>query len=328
MNVLPRKFRILAAIAFGIVIASSVPMPGDGARSQTRPIRIVVPYAPGGIAESMSRLLADQISRTGGPSVVVESRPGAGTVLATDAVSRASPDGNTVLVVGNSFVINPHVRKLSYDPRSSFEPICYLCQSPSVFAVNSASPYHTLADLLAAARSKPGELTMGASGPLTGFHIAFERLKQAANVNITFVPFGGTSPAVNALLGGHVVSAFGDYSVFAEHFTAGKLHALATGLKTRIETLPEIPTVAESGFNDYQTEIWYGLVAPAQTPKGKIAQLTGWLTGAMHDPEIRSKLIAIGLYPVGVCGDEFGAHIRKQYEEYGDVIRAANIKAE
>jgi tripartite-type tricarboxylate transporter receptor subunit TctC len=328
MNIPPRKFCNLAAIAFGIVIASSIPMPGDGAWSQTRPIRIVVPYAPGGIVESMSRLLADQIGRTGGPSVVVESRPGAGTVLATDAVSRAAPDGNTVLIVGNSFVINPHVRKLSYDPRTSFEPICYLFQSPSVFAVNSASPYRTLADLLAAARSKPGELTMGASGPLTGFHIALERLKQAAKVNITLVPFGGTSPAVNALLGGHVVSAMGDYSVFAEHFTAGRLRALATGLNTRMETLPETPTVAESGFNGYQVDIWYGLVAPAQTPKAKIAQLTGLLTGAIHDPEIRSKLVAVGLYPVGVCGDEFGAHIRKQYEEYGDVIRAANIKAE
>src|SRR5262249_53973896 len=160
------------------------------------------------------------------------------------------------------------------------------------------------------------------------FHIAFERLKQVANVNMTFVPFGGTSPTVNALLGGHVESALGDYALFAEHFTAGKLRALATGLRTRIDTLPEIPTVAESGFNDYQVDIWYGLVAPAKTPKGKIAQLIEWLTSATHDPEIRSKLVAVGLYPVGVCGDEFGAHIRKQYEEYGDVIRAANIKAE
>jgi len=328
MNNRPSKFRNLAAIALGVVIASNIPFLGDGAWSQTRPIRIVVPYAPGGINESVSRLLADQISRTRGPSFVIESRPGAGTVLATDAVSRAAPDGNTVLIVSNSFVINPHVRKLNYDPRTSFEPICYLYQSPTVFAVNNASPYHTLADLLAAARSKPGELTMGASGPLTGFHIAFERLKQVANVNMTFVPFGGTSPAVNALLGGHVESALGDYALFAENFTAGKLRALATGLRTRIETLPEIPTVAESGFNDYQVDIWYGLVAPAKTPKGKVVQLIEWLTSATHDPEIRSKLVAVGLYPVGVCGDEFGAHIRKQYEEYGDVIRAANIKAE
>src|SRR5215475_159291 len=163
MNNRPSKFRNLAAIALGVVIASNIPFLGDGAWSQTRPVRIVVPYAPGGINETMSRLLADQISRTRGPSFVVESRPGAGTVLATEAVSRAAPDGNTVLIVSNSFVINPHVRKLTYDPRTSFEPICYLWQSPSVFAVNVASPYHTLGDLLAAARMQPGELTMGSS---------------------------------------------------------------------------------------------------------------------------------------------------------------------
>jgi tripartite-type tricarboxylate transporter receptor subunit TctC len=328
MKILPRKISNAAPIVFAIVIASSIPFPRDGAWSQARPIRIVVPYAPGGINETMSRLLADQIARTGGPSFLVESRPGAGTVLATDAVSRAAPDGSTVLIVSNSFVINPHVRKLAYDPLTSFEPICYLWQSPSVFAVNSASPYHTLADLLAAARMKPGELTMGASGPLTGFHIAFERLKQAANVNIAFVPFGGTVPAVNALLGGHVVSAFGDYSLFAEYFKTGTLRALATGLKTRTEALREIPTVEESGFHEYQADIWYGLVAPAKTPKEKIAQLTDWMTGAMHNPEIRTKLVAVGLEPVGVCGDQFGAHIRKQYEEYGGVIRLANFKPE
>jgi tripartite-type tricarboxylate transporter receptor subunit TctC len=249
-------------------------------------------------------------------------------VLATDGVSRAAPDGNTVLIVSNSFVINPHVRKPTYDPLTSFEPICYLWQSPSVFAVNSASPYHTLTDLLTAARMKPGELTMGASGPLTGFHIAFERLKQAANVNIIFVPFGGTVPAVNALLGRHVMSAFGDCSLFAEHFKTGTLRALATGERTRTEALPEIPTVAESGFREYQADIWYGLVAPAKTPKEKVAQLADWVTGAMRNPEIRTKLVAVGLYPVGVCGDEFGTHIRKQYEGYGDVIRLANIKTE
>jgi tripartite-type tricarboxylate transporter receptor subunit TctC len=321
-------FRSLAAITCCIVVATAMRLPGDAAWSQTRPIRIVVPYAPGGINETMSRVLAEQISKTGGPSFVVESRPGAGTVLATDAVSRAAPDGNTILIVSNSFTINPHVRKLSYDPLTSFEPICYLWQSPAVFAVNSASPYHTLADLLAAARARPGELTMGASGPLTGFHIGFERLKQAAHINMTFVPFGGTTPAVNALLGGHVVAAFGDYSLFVEHFKAGTLRPLASGLRTRAEPMPDVPTVAESGFADYQADIWYGLVAPAKTPKARITQLADWMIGAMRDPEVRSKMIGVGLSPVGVCGDPFGAHIRKQFEEYGEVIRLANIKAE
>jgi tripartite-type tricarboxylate transporter receptor subunit TctC len=298
------------------------------AGSQTRSIRLVIPYAPGGINETVSRLLAEQIGRAGGPTFIIESRPGAGTVLATDAVSRAAPDGNTILLVGNSFVINPHVRKLAYDPVTSFEPICYLWQSPGVFAVSSASAYRTMADLIAAARAKPGALTMGASGPLTGFHIGFEQLKQAAHIEMTFIPFGGTAPAVNALLGDHVTSAFGDYSLFAEHSRAGKLRVLAASSATRIEAMPEIPTMAEAGFADYKTDIWYGLVTPSKTPKEKITQLATWVAGALHDPEIKSKIVALGLYPVGVCGFEFGTHVRKQYEDYGRIIRQANIKAE
>src|SRR5262249_31792975 len=171
MKLLRRQILHLAAVS--IASAILVALPGEGTRS----IRLVVPYAAGGVGEAMSRLLADQISRMGGPPFLIESRPGAGTVLATDAVSRAAPDGNTILLVGNSFVINPHVRKLAYHPLTGFEPICYLCRSPAVIAVNSASPYRTLTDLLGAARATPGALTMGASGPLTGFHIGFERLK-------------------------------------------------------------------------------------------------------------------------------------------------------
>jgi tripartite-type tricarboxylate transporter receptor subunit TctC len=322
-----RKFLHLAAISVASAVLVALSHQGSLAQT-TRSIRLVVPYAAGGVGEAMSRLLADQISRTGGPPFLIESRPGAGTVLATDAVSRAAPDGNTILLVGNSFVINPHVRKLAYHPLTSFEPICYLCRSPAVIAVNSASPYRTLTDLLDAAHAKPGALTMGASGPLTGFHIGFERLKQAANVEMTFVPFGGTAPAVNALLGEHVTSIFGDYSIVAEHLKAGKLRALATALRTKAEPLPDVPTVAESGFDSYEADIWYGLVVPAKTGREKIVELTNWVVGAMRDLEVRSKFVAVGLYPVVLCGAEFGAHLRGQYEEYGRVIRSANLKAE
>src|SRR5439155_21665697 len=172
----------------------------------------------------------------------------AGTMIGTEAVSRAAPDGNTVLIVSNSFVINAHLKKLAYDPLTSFEPICNLWQSPVVFAVNSASPYHTLADLLTAARGKPGALTMGGSGPATGHHVAFEQLKQAAKVNMTFVPYGGAVPAVNALLGDHIASAIGEYGVVVEHLNSGKLRALAVAPRTRIEPLPDVPAVEESGF--------------------------------------------------------------------------------
>jgi tripartite-type tricarboxylate transporter receptor subunit TctC len=241
--------------------------------------------------------------------------PAIGVVLRTD-------------LVGNSFVILPHLRKLTYDPITGFEPICYLWQSPAVFVVNSASPYHTLADLLAAARAKPGELTMAVSGPATGTHIGFEQLKRAANVDLTFVPFTGSGPVANALLGNHVASGLADYGLVGEHLNSGKVRALAVATRTRIETLPDVPTVEESGFPGYAAEIWYGLVAPAKTPKEKIVQFIDWLQGALRDPAFRAKLAAVGLYPVGTCGADFGAHLCKQYDDYGRVIREANIKAE
>jgi tripartite-type tricarboxylate transporter receptor subunit TctC len=158
-----RFLGLAAGAALSFVSGLPIALSGQVAWAQTaRTIKIVVPYAAGGVTDSMARLLAEQIGRTRGPTIVVEDRPGAGTVIGTEAVSRAAPDGNTVLIVGNSFVINPHVRKLTYDPLTSFEPICYLVQSPAVVVVNNTSPYRTLGDLLAAARAKPGELTMAA----------------------------------------------------------------------------------------------------------------------------------------------------------------------
>jgi tripartite-type tricarboxylate transporter receptor subunit TctC len=289
-------------------------------------IKIVVPYAPGGPADSMSRLLAEQIGQANGVTVIVENRPGAGTVIGTDAVSRSAPDGKTLLIVSNSFIINPHLRKLNYDPLTSFDPICNLVQSPGIFAVSSNAPYHTLKELLADSRARPGGLTMAASGPATGFHVGFEQLKIAANVNITFVPFNGSAPAVNALLGEHVASAFADYMVVAEQLKAGTLRALATSSSTRIEALPDVPTVAESGYKDYQAEIWYGIVARASTPEGTRSQLEKWFTGALQESKLRAKLIAIGLYPVSSCGADFGALMRAKFDAYGRVIRDAGIK--
>jgi tripartite-type tricarboxylate transporter receptor subunit TctC len=156
---------IRTSIAGFIITALSALFAHDSAWSQSRVIKLVIPYPSGGINESMFRVIADQIGRQGGPTFIIEARPGAGTMIATEAVSRAAPDGNTVLIVGNSFVVQPHLRKMTYDPLTSFEPICYLWQSPQVFVVNSASPYHTLSELLTAARNRPGELTMAGSGP-------------------------------------------------------------------------------------------------------------------------------------------------------------------
>ena len=182
----------------------------DGAFSQTKTIKIVIPFPAGGSADSLMRLSTDHISRAQNVTFVIENRPGAGTVIATEAVSRAEPDGTTLLTNANSFVINPHLRKLTYDPLTAFEPICYLVSSPQVVVVNSTSNYRTLADLVQAARVKPGELTMASLGPATAQHVAVEQFKRAAGINMTFLPYPGNVPAVTALLGGHVTSGPGE----------------------------------------------------------------------------------------------------------------------
>ena len=293
-----------------------------------RTIKIVVPFPPGGSADILARLLGEQISKSQGPTVLVENRPGAGASLAYEAVARAAPDGNTLVINGNSLVINPNLRKVNYDPLTSFEPVCYLLSSPQVVVVNSASPYRTLGDLIAAARAKPGELSMAGVGPGATQHIGIELFKRVAKADLIFVPYSGGAPAINALLGEHVTSVLQNYSEVVEQVKAGKLRALAVTTTKRIEPLPDVPTVAELGFKDYDVEVWFGVVAPAKTPKDAVAQLSGWFTAAMQAPDVKPKLLNLGLYPVGKCGADFGAHIRSQYEEYGRIIREANIKAE
>ena len=300
----------------------------SSAQPQTTTVRIVVPYTPGSGPDILSRLMAEQVGRMHGPAILVENRPGGGTLIGTEAAARAAPDGNTLLLVANSFVINAVLKRQSYDPLTSFEPICHLAATPIVLVVNAASPYRTLADLVAAARGKPGELSLASGGPASSLHVAFEVVKRAADVNMTYVPYGGSAPAINALLGGHVTSVFADYPTIVNQLKSGALRALVTTSPARAEMLPEVPTLTETGLSKYEAEIFYGLVAPAKTPGETLAQLSGALKGALEAPEMKPKLAQQGLLPVGRCGAEFGAYMRKQVDEYGRVVRDSNIKAE
>jgi hypothetical protein len=205
-----------------------------------RTIRIVVPFPPGGSADILARLLGEQINKSQGPTVLIENRPGAGASIAYEFVARAPPDGNTLVINANSIVINPLLRKVGYDPLTSFEPICYLVSSPQVIVVNSASPYRTLADFVAAAHAEPGELTVATVGPATTQHIGFEQFKRLANLNVTYVPYSGGAPAITALLGEHVSGVLGNYSEAVEQLNAGKLRALAATSRTRIASLPDV----------------------------------------------------------------------------------------
>jgi tripartite-type tricarboxylate transporter receptor subunit TctC len=317
-----RRQFLQRATAAAIVVTLS----GYGAGSQTsRTIKIIVPLESGGGLDVVARVLVEQVNRSQGPKMVIENRPGAGTVIGTEAASRAAPDGNTLLITNPGFVISSQLRKLNYNPLTSFEPICQLVHYQTVIVVNAASPYRTLTDLLNAARGKPGELTM-ANFTGTQTHIGFEVLKRKANVDMIFVPYPGAGSAVNALLGEHVTSAFVTVTTVSEHLNAGTLRALAA--TSRIESLPDVPTIVASGYADYEMDSWIGLLAPVKTPKEAITQIAGRFTAALLAPGVREKLAAQGQYPVGMCGADFGAFLRKQYDEYGRVIREANIKAE
>jgi tripartite-type tricarboxylate transporter receptor subunit TctC len=305
-------------------VAILMVLSGYAASSQsTRTVKIVVPVPPGGAGDILARQLAEQVGHAQGASVVTENRPGAGTVIGTESVARAAPDGNTLLLNAPYLLISPQLRKVNYDPLTSFEPLCYLVSSPGVIVVNSASPYRTLADLVTAARAKPGELTLASVGPGTAQHIGFE-----ADINVTYVPYAGGAPAINALLGGHVTAVFAEYAPLASHLKAGTLRAIATSARRRIEPLPDLPTVAESGYHDYEVDFWWGLFAPANTPEETLAQLRRWFTDALRAPGIEVKLAAQGFSSVGMCGGEFRALLRKQYDDYGHIIRDTNMRAE
>jgi len=319
----------LIVLALGTFVWASLVLPAGHARSEGgRPIRVIISVPPGGSIDHMVRVLADHISTTKGQSIIIESRPGAGGVIAAEAVARAAPDGSTLLVNNNGMIITAILRKVNYDPRASFEPICYLVTTPQIIAVNSASPYRTLAEFVTAAREKPGELSIASVGPNTTQHIGIERFKRLAGANLTYVPYPGGAPTVSALLGAHVNSAVLNWSEIGEQLIAGKARALATMALKRIEPLPDLPTVAESGYPDFETDVWFGLVAPAKTPKETVAQLIDAFSAALLAPEVKAKLTAQALYPSPKCGAEFDAHIARQADLYGRLIRELNIKTE
>ena len=315
----PRLAIVVAAVGLVASLAPSAWSQPAGT------IKIVVPYTPGSGPDIVSRLMAEQIGRAQGPTVVVENRPGGGTVIGTEAVERAEPDGHTVLLVANSFVANPPLKRASYDPTRSFEPVCYLAATPMVLVVLASSPYRTLNDLIAAARAKPGELAFASGGPGSSLHVAIEVLKRAANINVTYVPYGGTAPAINALMGNHVAAVWADYPTVVSQLSSGALRGLVTTSRTRVEALPEVPTLTETGISSYEADIFYGIVAPAKTPPEMVNRLSAWLIGALKASDMKPKLAQQGLFPVGICGAEFGAYLQRMVDDYTRIIREANI---
>lgn len=316
-----RAVLLAAACVFAL---SSAPVFGQIPKT----LRIIVPLSAGGGADIIARLMAEQIGRTQGLTVLVENRPGAGTALATDYVARSEPDGSTLLITNTAFVINPHVREQSYDPLKTFEPICNIVNFPLLVVVKADSPFHTLADLVAAAKANPNALTFASTGPNSASHLAIETLRLAANMEVTYVPFGGSAPAITALLGGHVMAVMADYTSAIEQLKSGALRALAVGSAKRYPNLPDVPTISESGYKDYDQQSWNGFLVPAKTPSAVVTQLQTLFGEAGRSSEVKEKLALQGLLPEVACGADFKAVLAKQYEQFGSVVRAAHLKAQ
>jgi tripartite-type tricarboxylate transporter receptor subunit TctC len=294
----------------------------------SRPLRLVVPFPPGGTGDVQARVIGEHMARTLGQPVLVENKPGAGTIIGSSQVAQAPADGHMLLLMSNSFVINAKLRgaSLPYAGLKAFEPVACLTNSPQMIAVNSTSPWHTLREWMDAVKAKPDTISYATFGPATTQHIAAEMLVRQAGLRMIYVPFPGGAPAVNAVLAGHANAVLANVSEIQSFVEAGKMRALAVATPQRLASLPNVPTVGESGLPGYEAAAWFGLCAPAGTPKDVVAKISQAATGAIADPEIRKKLVGIGLEPHAMDPAQFGAHINEQYARYSKVIDEAGIK--
>jgi tripartite-type tricarboxylate transporter receptor subunit TctC len=264
-----------------------------------------------------------------GQQVLVENRPGGGTVIATEIVARAPADGHTMLLMGNSFTINPSVHvRLPYDPIKDFLPVVMLVRSPQVLVVGPSLQVKSLSEFIALVKSQPGKFSLATVGPATTQHIGSEMLKSALKLDMIYAPYPGGAPAVTALIGGHVDAVLANYSEVAQQVAAGKIRAVAVTARERLDMLKDVPTVAESGFADFEAVATFGLIATGGSPPAAIARLNAEVNNALKAPEVRDKLIAQGLYPAASTPEQFGAHLRSEMAKYAKVIKEAGIKVD
>jgi tripartite-type tricarboxylate transporter receptor subunit TctC len=312
-------------LAVASVAAAAIAIGSQGALSQSKTLKVIVPYTPGSGPDIISRLMGEQIGKAGGPNVVVENRPGGGTNIGTEAAARAEPDGNTVLLVANGFTVNIATKRGNFT-LATFDPICNLATTPMPLVVQSSSPWKTVQELVDYAKANPGKFTFASGGPATSLHVAIEVLRLATKIETNYVPYGGSGPAINALIGGHVQAVWADYPTVVSHIKSGTLRALATTSPKRLAELPGVPTLTETGIVKYEAEIFYGVVAPAKTPPDALNNIGTMLTTAMNAPGMKEKFAQQGLFPDGRCGDKFGSFLRDIVADYERITTAAGIK--
>jgi tripartite-type tricarboxylate transporter receptor subunit TctC len=294
----------------------------------SRPIKIVVPNAPGGPNDTLSRIVGQKLSELWGQPVVAENRSGAGGTIGVDLVAKAPPDGYTLVLGGSAqLAVAPGLyAKLPYDPLRDLAPVANVAFVPFVLGVNANVPARTVRELIELAVSRKGVLTYGSSGIGSMSNLATELFKAMTGTDILQVPYKGAAPILTAIISGEIDMAFADLAVAAPYAKAGKLRLLATSGSRRAAAAPQLPTMAEAGIEGYAVDIWYGLVAPGGTPGDIIDKLNSAVAGALGAADVRQRFDQLGYSPIGGTAEQFGATIRDEIEKFGRIIRNANIK--
>ena len=291
-------------------------------------IRIIVPQSAGGSTDLVARPLAQRLADALGQSVVVDNRPGAGSVVGTDLVAKAAPDGYTLLAVAASVTMSPSLYKLPFDPLRDLAPISQLSSLPNILVVQPSLPVTSVKELVAFVRQRPSQLNFGSSGMATGTHLSMELLMYMTGVRMVHVPYKGGAPGVNALLAGETQVNFATISTALPHVKSGRLRALAVSTAQRAAAAPEVPTIAEAGIKGYDYSSWIGLLAPARTPSAVVTRLNVESVKAIRTPEVKAILAVEGSEPVGNSPDEFSAIMQTEVARWMKVVKAAGIKGD
>jgi len=315
--------------ALAALLVASVAADPAAAAYPDRIIRIVVPLAPGGGTDLIARTLAQEMAKDLGGTIVIENKPGAGTIIGTQAVATAEPDGYTLLMGTFANAVNPSLNaKLPYDPHRDFAAVALIARSFNIVVVNPKSPFHSIAELIAAAKAEPDKLSYGTYGNGTSAHLGGELFKSLARVNLTTVPYKGSAPAITDLIGGQIQVMFTTVASAASLIEGGQLRALAVTSAERSPAFPQLPTVAEAGVPGYALESWYGLFAPARTPRDVIDRLNKAAAKAVQSEPFKTLSVNEGLVMVAGPPDELDRYCRGEEERWRKVIEDAGIKAE